>query len=571
MTRVTICLIFMAWLVSTGVAEVPPSEAAKWEKKYQQLLRDRPDIRNKVDSGGATKQDVITWMKKGGDRQKSQGGKKYYGAEIQVKDPAEFSQGQERIVYSGPQPGERLPTFKVTGLRGKYKGKEIDPLALANGKPLVLIFQDNSVVGQKGLALCGKILAQIADHSPKGLHVWTTFLVDDPTLNNIFRYDFLHEIDNVIEMGVSLDRREGPEAYGLNRNIPMTIIVAKDGKVLHNFPLKQPMLYPNPYVIGGIAEAIGVDRPTLAGWFQERQTNTIEQQESEKKRALQNKDQVKTAGANERDRTRGQDRRKRQYRNRRTLEVKDPSGFVKTPEKKIFSGPQPGEKLPAVAAIGVRGNLKDRQFDPVTDAKDNPHILIFQDDSGMGLRGLVGLARVVAQIAERSGNQLRYTTIFLGDDPAKLSQQAMKIDRYVPDFVQLGVSKDGRDGPGAYGLNRNVAMTILIAEDGKVTHNFTFLQGMLYPDPHVLGAVAAVLGEKRETVASWLNEAAAQEAAMRRDNPATTRDSDLAKRQMALQRRLGRLVEAGKITREEAAELYRTAFGDPQQSPGKRQ
>jgi hypothetical protein len=72
---------------------------------------------------------------------------------------------------------------------------------------------------------------------------------------------------------------------------------------------------------------------------------------------------------------------------------------------------------------------------------------------------------------------------------------------------QIGYAPEGRDGPGAYGLNRNVPMTIIIADaEGKVLYNFPFL-GIPpdVPDPHVLGALAAAVGEDRETIDSWLN------------------------------------------------------------------
>ena len=77
-------------------------------------------------------------------------------------------------------------------------------------------------------------------------------------------------------------------------------------------------------------------------------------------------------------------------------------------------------------------------------------------------------------------------------------------------------------------------------------------QGLLFADPHILGAVAEAVGEKRETVAAWLNAAGADDRA-----PA---NQVLARRQRALRTKLGECVEAGKLTRREAAELYRAAF-----------
>ena len=121
----------------------------------------------------------------------------------------------------------------------------------------------------------------------------------------------------------------------------------------------------------------------------------------------------------------------------------------------------------------------------------------------------------------------------------------------------VAVSQGGRDGPGAYGLNRTISQTIILARDGKVTRNFVFPEPLLYADPHVMGGIAELIGEQRETVAVWLNEAAAGER--------PRAGGDRARRQRALGGKLRGLVEAGKLTREEAGELYRAAF--PERKP----
>ena len=276
MTRCAYTLAVMALLYVSSRAEETASETDHWEKTYQQQLKEHPEIRRKVESGGATKEEVIAWMKKGGDHQRKKS--RYYGWNVDVKDPTGFQQTQAKLVYSGPQPGEKLPALRVIGLRGPHKGKDYDPVAAAKGKPLVLIFQDNSVVGQKGLFLCGEPFARIAEKAPHVFHVSTTFLVDDPTPSDIFKYDFMHEIADVIEMSISTDCRDGPGAYGLNRNVAMTVIVARDGKVLHNFAFTQPMLYPDPHIFGAVAEAIGVEGKTVVSWLAddagEYETNT---------------------------------------------------------------------------------------------------------------------------------------------------------------------------------------------------------------------------------------------------------------------------------------------------------
>ena len=86
---------------------------------------------------------------------------------------------------------------------------------------------------------------------------------------------------------------------------------------------------------------------------------------------------------------------------------------------------------------------------------------------------------------------------------------------------------------------------------------------MLYPDPHVLGGLAAVMGEERETVAGWLSETPPAGERMRREGSAMTKrqsdtktDGDSLERQVKFRE----LVRAKKLTREEATELFQTAF-----------
>ena len=198
------------------------------------------------------------------------------------------------------------------------------------------------------------------------------------------------------------------------------------------------------------------------------------------------------------------------YREERKVEVKDPAGFSKSQEKPLFSGPQPGEKLPSFKAIGLRGETEGKELDAVAAAAGKPQLLIFQDDNRVGFRGIYGIAGALSKIAEKSEKGLSVQVVFLGDDANELSTMLKRIAARLPEALTIGISRDGREGPGSYGLNRNVSMTVLVAREGRVLHNFAFQQPLLTVDPHVLGGIAEAIGEKRETVQGWLNEGAAE-------------------------------------------------------------
>ncbi|MCR9292427.1 MAG: hypothetical protein NXI32_06895 [bacterium] len=243
--------------------------------------------------------------------------------------------------------------------------------------------------------------------------------------------------------------------------------------------------------------------------------------------------------------------------------VKDPSGF-KVEGEQVFSGPQPGEKMSGFKAASLAGENKGKEIDPVAEAGERLQVLFFQDEGGVASRGLYGVMNAVGKIDGKTDKDLHVACVFLSDDPDSI---ASRFGRVFPRWRDQGldviaVSKDGRDGPGAYGLNRTVSQTIILAKNGKVTRNFVFPQGMLFADPHVMGGIAELIGEDRETVASWLAEAGEGEDRMpmrgRRGDGGG--DDPQAAGKAALRKKVGELVRAGKLTREEASELYQAAF-----------
>ncbi len=210
-------------------------------------------------------------------------------------------------------------------------------------------------------------------------------------------------------------------------------------------------------------------------------------------------------------------RTRRQYENKRVKEVKAPELFNKGVQNPIFSGPQPGEKLVSFQAVGFVGELKEQMLDPIAMANNLPQLIVFQDDGGASIRGLYDLSGSLSSIDLQSDVDLHVSLILLSDDPVAFEPYS----RIFPTLLKNGIdviafSKEGREGPGAYGLDRTVSQTFVLAKDGKVVHNFVLPQGGVYADPHVLGGIADIIGEKRETVQAWLNQGTTGGREMRR-------------------------------------------------------
>ncbi len=177
--------------------------------------------------------------------------------------------------------------------------------------------------------------------------------------------------------------------------------------------------------------------------------------------------------------------------------------------ERFYSGPQPGETLTGFTVLHLKRNHLQGEFDPVALAAGKPQFIIFIDDSDIG-EGIGAFLHTAYWVDKLSQTGLAATVVILTHDRKSeimFTNMREGIWEFFNSTYQIGYAPEGRDGPGAYGLNRNFPLTILIADaEGKVLYNFPF--GNIpqdVPDPHVLGALAAVVGVDRETIDSWLN------------------------------------------------------------------
>ncbi len=159
----------------------------------------------------------------------------------------------------------------------------------------------------------------------------------------------------------------------------------------------------------------------------------------------------------------------------------------------IFSGPQVGEILPAFKAKGVFAGQADKELDLVKQADGKPMALVFVHAK---TRPAFGLTNKVMQYAStRSKAGLVCGVVFLTDDATAMTTWMRRVKQHLPEGVTHVVYADGAEGPGSYGLNRNVTLTVLVAKGGKVTANFALVQPSLEADgPKILKAIVDVSG-----------------------------------------------------------------------------
>jgi hypothetical protein len=167
--------------------------------------------------------------------------------------------GAEDPVFSGPQVGEPLPPFSVVAVYGGDAGKEFDPIKVAEGKATLLVFVHK--LTRPGVALTRALTVYAksqAEHGAVGAIIW---LQDDKAAAEEYLVRAKKSLNFAVPVGVSVDGGEGPGAYGLNRNVELTILIAKDNKVAANFALLQPSVTEAAKIAGELAKLIEQPAP----------------------------------------------------------------------------------------------------------------------------------------------------------------------------------------------------------------------------------------------------------------------------------------------------------------------
>jgi len=163
-------------------------------------------------------------------------------------------------------------------------------------------------------------------------------------------------------------------------------------------------------------------------------------------------------------------------------------------KEELFSGPQVGEKLPEFKVRGVLAS-EGKELDFVSKAAGKPIVLVFVHDVN---RPSIGMTRVLTSYTtSRAKDGLETGVVFLSDDATAAEENIKRMQHALTPEAPTGISPDGKEGPGSYGLNRKATLTILVGKEGKVNANFALVQPSLQADlPKILKEVVAVAGGK---------------------------------------------------------------------------
>ena len=101
-----------------------------------------------------------------------------------------------------------------------------------------------------------------------------------------------------------------------------------------------------------------------------------------------------------------------------------------------------------------------------------------------------------AAAAARRDTGLVRNVVFLTDDVAAKTVFLIKVRRAPPKkATPIAISTDGLEGPGSWGFNRNLRMTIVISDEGRTIASFALQQPSVNVDaPKVLKELVGVIG-----------------------------------------------------------------------------
>ena len=183
------------------------------------------------------------------------------------------------------------------------------------------------------------------------------------------------------------------------------------------------------------------------------------------------------------------------------------------PQDEIFSGPQKGEKTPGFTVFDLDTR---KEVDYVTDWRGAPSVLVFVHELTRPGAALMRPLDRYAQIKSVRGLKIAFVSLVDDRDQAERHLPVVKGAIFMKS--PLGISVDGKEGPGAYGLNREVTLTILVARGNEVHANFAILSPNETDFPGVKKAIEEILATEAAVPSGTPGELAREVARLREEN-----------------------------------------------------
>lgn len=159
---------------------------------------------------------------------------------------------------SGPKVGEKLGDAKVKGVFEPIEGKEFNLLDRAKKEPTVIVFvqkKGQQEITRPTFRLLKDIDKAVSDEEKlNAIFVWVT---DDVGKTEEFLNRAKGSLKFQMQVAISLEGITGPNGYGLNDQVDVTVLLAKDAKVTSNFAFVGPNETSAPKVVTAIRDLAG--------------------------------------------------------------------------------------------------------------------------------------------------------------------------------------------------------------------------------------------------------------------------------------------------------------------------
>ncbi len=159
-------------------------------------------------------------------------------------------------VASGPQVGDKLGDFKALGFSGPQAEKEFQFLKEAKGDATLVVFVQK--ITRPALQLLRPVDDFAAKQEKLSAHiVWLTGDKGNKDETKAFLERAKNSLNLQLPLSICLEGDAGPAAYGLNDMAAITVLVAKNGKVVANFAYADPNGTVAREVIAAVSKALG--------------------------------------------------------------------------------------------------------------------------------------------------------------------------------------------------------------------------------------------------------------------------------------------------------------------------
>lgn len=162
-------------------------------------------------------------------------------------------------------------------------------------------------------------------------------------------------------------------------------------------------------------------------------------------------------------------------------------------QEPVFSGPQSGETVARFELRSLSSHDAGKQVDYVSKANGKPLLLVFVHD--LNRQSIAMVRNLTTYSAKRLGDGLQTGVILLSNDANDTEKNFQRMKHAFNSETPTGVSLEGLEGPGRYGLNRLVMLTILLSKDDKVVANYALVQPSLQVDlPKIVKSITDLIG-----------------------------------------------------------------------------